>query len=83
MTMGQCAIMSMPQKQSLNTKGSTAAKLVGADDATTMMLWTKIFMEEQGYKIDENILCQDSKSAILLEKNGRESMGKQSCTLNV
>ena len=83
MTMGQCAIMSMPQKQNLNTKGSTAAKLVGADDATTMMLWTKIFMKEQGYKIDENILCHDSKSAILLEKNGRKSMGKQSCTLNV
>ena len=57
--------------------------MVGADDATTMMLWTKLLMEEQGYNIDENILYQDNKSAILLEKNGRESMGKQSCALNV
>ena len=51
MTMGQGAIMSMPRKQKINTKSSTTAELVGADDATTMMLWTKLFMEEQGYKI--------------------------------
>ena len=41
------------------------------------------FMEEQGYKIDENVLYQDNKSAILLEKNGRKSAGKQSHALNV
>ena len=40
-------------------------------------------MEEQGYKIDENILYQDNKSAILLEKNGRKSAGKPSHALNV
>ena len=56
---------------------------MGADDAATMMLWTKLFMEEQGYKIEENVLYQDNKSAILLEKNGRISMGKQSHALNV
>ena len=56
---------------------------MGADDATTMMLLTKLFMEEQGYKIEENILYQDNKSAILLEKNGRNIMGKQSRALNV
>ena len=83
MTMAQGAIMSMSRKQKLNTKSSTTAELVGADDAATMMLWTKLFMEEQGYKIEENVLYQDKKSAILLEKNGRKSMGKQSCALNV
>ena len=85
MTMGQGTIMSMSRKQKLNTKSSTTAELVGADDATTMMLWTKLFMEEQGYKIEENVLLlyQDNKSAILLEKNGRKSMGEQSRALNV
>ena len=38
MTMGQGAIMSMSQKQKLNTKSSTTAELVGADDATTMQM---------------------------------------------
>ena len=42
--------------QKLATKRSTTAVSVGADDVTTMMLWTKLFMEVQGYKIDENIL---------------------------
>ena len=68
MTMGKGAILSMSQKQKLNTKSSTISELVGADDATTIMLWTKLFMEEQGYKNDENFLYQDNKSAILLGK---------------
>ena len=34
-------------------------------------------MESQGYKIDENILFQDNKSAILLEKNGKTSSSKR------
>jgi hypothetical protein len=83
MTMGKGAIMSMSRKQKLNTKSSTSSELVGADDSTTLMLWTKLFMEEQGYKINENILYQDNKSTILLEKNGRKSAGKQSRALNV
>ena len=83
MTMGKGAMMSMSRKQKLNTKSSTISELVGADDATTLMLWTKLFMEEQGYKIDENILYQDNKSAILLERIGRKSAGKQSHALNV
>ena len=73
----------MSRKQKLNTKSSTTAELVCADDATTMMLWTKLFMEEQGYKIEENVLYQDNKTAILWEKNGRKSMSKQSHALNV
>ena len=35
------------------------------------------------YKIEENVLYQDNKSASLLEKNGRKSMGKQLRALNV
>ena len=57
-------ICAMSRKQKLNTKSSTTAELVCADDATTMMLWTKLFMEEQGYKIEENVLYQDNKTAI-------------------
>ncbi|KAL7561167.1 hypothetical protein ACA910_011988 [Epithemia clementina (nom. ined.)] len=83
LTMGHGAIMAMSRKQKLNTKSSTTSELVGANDASTMMLWTKLFMEEQGYPIEENFLFQDNKSAILLEKNGRKSAGRQSRALNV
>ena len=56
-------------------------KLVGSDAATT--LWTKHFMEAQGHDIEKNILCQDNKSAILLEVNGRRSSGKHTRALSV
>ena len=44
------------QKQKLNTCSSTEAELVGADDASGSILWTKYFVETQGYKVKKNIL---------------------------
>ena len=40
-------------------------------------------MEAQGYGIRENILFQDNKSSILLEKNGKASSGKRTKHINV
>jgi hypothetical protein len=83
MTWGQGAVMSMSRKQKLNTRSSTEAELVGVDDAMTMILWTKLFLEEQGYAIQRNVLYQDNKSAILLEKNGKRSSSKRTRALNI
>ena len=49
----------------------------------TMVLWTKLFLEEQGYNVDKNIVLQDNQSAILLEKNGKKSARKRSQALHV
>ena len=57
-------------KHKLNTKSSTEAELVGANDYLLNVLWVKMFMIEQGYKIKENILEEDNESSIKLEKNG-------------
>ena len=54
------------------------SEFMGVNDVTTMTLWAKLFVEEQGYKTDENILY-----VILLEKNGRENVGKRSHALDV
>lgn len=83
MTFGQGAVQGISKKQKLNTRSSTEAELVGADDAATMILWTVAFMDEQGYTLEKNILFQDNKSAILLETNGRRSAGKRNRALNV
>ena len=40
-------------------------------------------IEAQGYEVTKNILYQDNKSSILLETNGRKSVGKRSRHLNV
>ena len=76
LTMGKGAIQTMSSKQKLTTKSTTEAELVGADDILPQLLWTKYFLEKQGYKCNPK-LYQDNKSAILLEKNGRESSGKR------
>ena len=81
--MGKGAIQSVSKKQKLNTRSSTEAELVGVDDAATMILWTRLFLEDLGYSIDRNVLYQDNKSAILLETNGRKSAGKRSRALNI
>ena len=83
MTFGKGAVQSLSKKQKLNTRSSTEAELVGADDVATQILWTKHFMQAQGYTIEDNILHQDNKSTILLQENGRKSAGKLSRALNV
>jgi len=57
-------------KHKLNTKSSTEAELVGANDYLLNVQWVEMFMLAQGYKIKENILEEDNESAIKLEKNG-------------
>jgi hypothetical protein len=83
MTMGKGAITSISRKQKMNTRSSTEAELVAAADVVGSIVWTKLFLEAQGYPIAENILYQDNRSAILLETNGRQSAGKRSRHLNI
>ena len=62
-------IISIPKKQKINTKRLAEAELIGADDEMPHMLWTRYFLEAQGYGIDGDIFYQDNMSAMLLEKN--------------
>ena len=63
-TMGKGAIMSYSRKQSLNTRSSTEAEIVAADDMVGPMLWTQRFLEAQDYTLRANVLLQDNQSAI-------------------
>jgi hypothetical protein len=46
------------------------------DDALPTIQWTKNFMKNQGYGLD-TIIKEDSKSAMLLTRNGRLSSEKR------
>ena len=83
MMMGRGAIIATSTKQKLNTRSSTEAELVGADDVMPIAMWTKYFIEAQGYKVKKSVLYQDNKSTILLEKNGRASSSKRTKHINV
>jgi Trk-type K+ transport system membrane component len=78
LTMGQGFPISNSSKQKLNTQSSTESELVvGVDDMMPSILWTRNFLQSQGYGVKEAIIYQDNKSAILLEKNGKASSSKR------
>jgi hypothetical protein len=70
-------------KQKLNTCSSTESEIVGVDDFMLAICWTRYFMEAQGYKVRDNVLFQDNKSSLLLEKNGKASSGKRTKHINI
>ena len=77
LTLGRGCPVVTSTKQKLNTRSSTEAELVGVDDLMPSILWTRNFLKAQGYAVTENILYQDNKSSILLEKNGKASSSKR------
>ena len=83
MSYGGGMAQSLSRKQKLNTRSSTESELVAPDDASVLMLWTMLFLEAQGYLIEQNILFQDNKSTIQLENNGKESSTKRTRALNI
>jgi hypothetical protein len=76
-TFGAGAITSSSSKQKLNTKSSTESKLVTMNDKLCDILWTRCFLETQGYTISANIVFQDNMSTLSLEKDGCISSSKQ------
>ena len=70
-------------KQKLNGRSSTEIEIIGADDFMPAVCWTRYFLEAQGYGVKDNILYQDNKSSILLEKNGKMSSGKRTKHINI
>mmetsp|Transcript_34996 Transcript_34996/g.52860 ORF Transcript_34996/g.52860 Transcript_34996/m.52860 type:complete len:213 (+) Transcript_34996:3-641(+) len=76
-TLGKGAICSDSTKQKINTQSSTESELVGVDDKIAKVIWTKKFIECQGFKVKLNIVYQDNQSTLKLSNNGKESSGKR------
>jgi hypothetical protein len=77
MTLGSGAIQTIPTKQKVNTKSSTEAELVSIDDVISKIIWTRLFLEAQGYQIKENLVYQANQSSMKLETNGKLSSSKE------
>ncbi len=54
MTLGSGTICSISKKQKVNTWSSTEAKLVGFDYVVSKILWSKLFIEAQGFEVKGN-----------------------------
>jgi hypothetical protein len=83
MTLGKGIIYGTSTRQKLNTRSSTEAELVAANDVMPQILWTRYFLEAQGYGVTDSIIYQDNQSSILLEKNGRASSSKRTRHINI
>ena len=70
MLLGKGVAMSMSHTQKSNTCSPTEQELIGINDVLSNILWSKYFIESQGYSMEYNILLQDSKSTILLATYG-------------
>ena len=55
-TMRKGSIVSMSWKQKLDIKSGMEAELVGSDDASSLILWTNIFLKAQGYKVKQKYI---------------------------
>ena len=67
----------------MNGKSSTEAELVSVSDVLPQVIWTKNFVEAQGYGLGAPIVYQDNQSAIKLEMNGLASSGKRTRHINI
>ena len=83
MSLGKGIIYGTSTRPKLNTRSSTEAKLVVVDDCMSQVLWTRYFLDAQGYNINNCIVYQDNKRAILLEQNGRSSSSKRTRHINI
>ena len=77
MSWGWGVLLNKCQKQKLNSKSSTEAEIVGVRDYLPNVMWTRMFLEAQGFKIEENIPFRDNQSAIKIEENGKASIGQK------
>jgi hypothetical protein len=83
MSLGRGAIHGTSTRQKINTTSSTEAEVVGMHEVLPQILWTRYFLEAQGYGVAESIIYQDNQSAILLAKNGRASSSKRTRHINI
>jgi hypothetical protein len=72
-TLGRGAFSALSTKQKANARSSTEAELIGIDDVISKILWSKRFIEAQGFVLENNVIYRDNTSSMKLEQNGRAS----------
>ena len=69
-TFGRGATTSSSTKHKIPSKSSCESEIIGLYDKVGDVLWTRQFLEAQGYNIETNIVYQDNMSMLSLAKNG-------------
>ena len=77
LTLGKGTLCNTSRKQRMNTRSSTETELVSVYDVMPAILWTRQFLQDQGYTSTETVVNQGNQSAILLENHGKFSSTKR------
>lgn len=77
LTFGKGAVTSSSTKHKIPSKSSCESEIIGIYDKIGDILWTRQFLEAQGYTIQTNIIYQDNMSTLSLAKNGYVSSSKR------
>jgi len=83
MTFGKGIIDGSSRGQRINTTSSTEAEVVAVHDNMAAILWTRYFLDAQGYPLKPSKLHQDNLSSKLLGTNGRGSSSKRTRHMNI
>jgi hypothetical protein len=67
---GSGSILAQSTKQKINVKSSTEAELIALSDKSSMVIWTKDFLESQGITVGAANVYQDNVSTITLIEKG-------------
>ena len=67
----------------ISTLGKFVDRIVGIDDVLAKIIWTKSFIEAQGFNVGMNIIYRDNTSSMKLEENGKASSGKRTRHFNI
>jgi hypothetical protein len=83
LTQGKGAMINVSKKLGLVTNSSTETEIVATGERLPKCTWFRYFRIAQGEPIVEDLLMQDNKSSMLLEKNGQFSVGKGSKHIHI
>ena len=75
-TLGKGPVYAKSGIQRLNTTSSAESELVALSDSTGQILWTRQFLEHQGYNVGPATIYEDNQSAIKLAENGRSNSSR-------
>ena len=82
-TMGKGAMINVSKNLGIVTNSSTKTEIVSTGERMPKCTWFRYFREAQGETPKEDILMQDNKNCILLQKNWPFSTGKGSQHIHV
>ena len=75
-TLGRGPIFARSSVQRLNTLSSAESELVGLSESMGQVLWTRNFLEAQGYTMGAAKVFEDNQSAIKLAENGESKSAR-------